>query len=299
MLRIVCLSLGTAAALTAPAKAENVARATAIYAMDADGSDLRKLASIPDYPIINSPEVSPDGRYVAVDGWRNDEDLRDARVLIVDLKNGSVINFGKGAMPSWSSDGQWFAFCKYAPERGVYIRSVDGDEERLIDADGWGIQWSPDGMKAAYTRDGRFVIYDFIADTRRTVSWGTGGRYARIYWNCKWSPDSRRICFKGRRPDGTHEIGIVNVVGADPQLRVVCDGSEFNPDIGWSPDGSRITLPKRSQPGQPGQIFVFNPNRYEAPVPLKGQPTDRANSGMCWTRDGETFIFLSRGPADE
>lgn len=32
-----------------------------IMALDADGKNLRTVASVPNYPIINSPEVSPDG----------------------------------------------------------------------------------------------------------------------------------------------------------------------------------------------------------------------------------------------
>ena len=56
-----------AAALEA---AEPSSKVTAIYAMDADGANAREVARIPDYPIINSPEVSPDGRRIAVDGWK-------------------------------------------------------------------------------------------------------------------------------------------------------------------------------------------------------------------------------------
>ena len=267
---------------------------TAIFAMDADGTHVREVASVAESPIINSPEVSPNGRYVAVDGWRADESLTDARLLIVDLHTGAVTDFGHGAMPSWSADGKWIAFCKYRPERGVYIRSLNNREERLIDDRGWGIQWAPDGLKAAYTHDGEFVIYDFIGDSKRRISFGEERRYSYIYWNSKWSPDSTQICFKARRANGDDEIGIVNVNDDNSGFRILCDGSEFNPDIAWSPDGTLITFPSRGTSGQPGQIFGINPHEYDAPIPLPGQPTDRSNSGMCWTRDGQTLYFLSR-----
>ena len=293
MLRLACMLFGIVMATGISQGADKPVKLTAIFAMDANGGNVRELVVIPTYPIIHSPEISPDGRSVAVDGWRAGENLTDAHVLIVDLQDKSITNFGKGAMPTWSPDGKWIAYCKYPPEQGVYIRSIDGEEERLLDRDGWGIQWSPDGLKAAYTKDGEFVIYDFIGDKKRTISWGAENPYSRIYWNLKWSPDSKRICFKGRHHDGTEDIGIITVTGADAQLRVRCDGSEFNPDIAWHPDGSRVTLPKRAQPGQPGQIYVLDPDKDDAPRPLKGQPTDRNNSGMCWSRDGKTLIFMS------
>ena len=294
MSRLTCMLIGMAMVTDVCRGADPPAKATAIYAMDVGGGNLRELASIPDYPIINSPEVSPDGKWVAVDGWNRDESLTDARLLLVHLEDGAVLNLGKGAMPSWSSDGKWIAFCRYGSERGVYIRSFDGATERLIDREGWGIQWSPDGLKAAYTRGGKFVIYDFIGDTRREVRPAAEWPYRTIYWNCKWSSDSREICFLGRRRDGRSEIGILDLGGDQPRLRVRADGVEFNPDIAWRPDGSQVTVPKKSQPGEPGQIYVFDPNHYETPVRLEGQPADRANSGMCWSPDGETLVFLSR-----
>lgn len=295
MLRLTCLLIGMAMVTDVGRDADPPVTATAIYAMDADGRNVRELASIYDYPIINSPEVSPDGKWVAVDGWKRDQSLTDARILLVHMEDGAVLDLGKGAMPSWSADGKWIAFCKYGPERGVYIRSVDGETERLIDREGWGIQWAPDGLKAAYTRSGKFVIYDFIGDTRREISVAEGWPYQSIYWNCKWSSDSREICFLGRRRDGRREISILDLAGHQPKLRVRADGADFNPDIAWRSDGSRVTIPKKSQPGERGQIYVFDPNRYEPPIRLEGQPADRANSGMCWSPDGETLLFLSRG----
>lgn len=293
MLRIACTLLGCAL-LAGTAQADDPpSRITAIYSLDADGN-VSELASIADFPIINSPEISPDGKWIAVDGWKAGENLRDARILIVNVENGAVLDLGKGAMPSWSPDGKWIAFCKYGAERGVYIRSVDGATERLIDRNGWGIQWAPDGLKAAYTRSGTFVIYDFIGDTQQEID-PPDWPYRMIYWNCEWSNESDEICFLGRRPNGTQEIAILDLRGEKPRLRVRAEGNAFDPDIAWHPDGACVTIPKKSAPGEPGQIYIFDPNGFEPPKRLDGQPEDRANSGMCWSPDGSILIFLSRG----
>ncbi len=295
MLRLAYVLFGIVIFAGVSPGADKPVKVTAIFAMDADGSNVRELASIPDYPIINSPEISPDGNWVAVDGWKADENLRDARVLLVNIEDRRVVNLGKGCMPTWSTDGKWIALCKYGAERGVYIRSVDGATERLIDRDGWGIQWAPNGLKAAYTRGGRIVIYDFIGDQQLEISTSEKWPYDYIYWNSKWSSDSKQICFLGRLPDGQHEIGILDLTAGEPRLRVRGESSMFNPDIAWHPDGSQILVPRKSEEGQPGQIYVFDPHRFEPPTRLEGQPADRANSGMCWSPDGKTLIFLSRG----
>ena len=265
-----------------------------IYAMNAGGTGARRVASIPGYPIINSPEISPDGKWVAVDGWKADKNLHDAHLLFVHIETGKVRDLGIGAMPTWSADGRWIAYSKYGPEGGVFIREVDGDNQRLIDPDGWGIQWSPDGYKLAYTHGGNILVYDFIADTLKEIFPPGDEPYNSIYWNCKWSPDSKRICFKGRRHDKTIDIAIVSVVGDAPKLRVCCDGTEYNEDIGWHPDGARITLPRVATSSQPSQIYEFNPDKNDPPKLLVGQPADRNNSGMCWSRDGKTLYFISQ-----
>lgn len=276
--------------------AKKSVRTIGIWTMDVETGKVRELVeSVPGFPIINSPEISPDGKWVAVDGWKADEDLHDARVLLVNLENGAVVNLGKGCMPTWSADGRWIAFCKYAPEQGVYIRSIDGDAEELIDRNGWGIRWAPNGLKAAYTRGGTFVIYDFIADTREEITTVDEWPYSYVYWNSKWSSDSNQICFLGRRNDSRIEIGILDLTASKPRLRIRGDGEMYNPDIAWHPDGSPVALTsKGGREKGPAQIYIFDPTGYKPPTPLEGQPADQNNGGMCWSRDGQTLIFLSR-----
>ena len=88
----------------------------------------------------------------------------------------------------------------------------------------------------------------------------------------------------------------MSVDGDDPQLQVVCDGSNFNPDIGWHPQTGRIAVPKRRlNSKQKGQIYVINPNDKDPYLDiLPGQPDDRNNGGLSWSRDGKLFVFVSR-----
>jgi len=263
-----------------------------VWAMNADGSNLRRVASFGDFAIVNSPEVAPDGKYVAVDGWKAHQNLRDARVLVVDVRTGEVKDLVKGCMPTWSPDGKWIALCKYGDERGVYIRSIDGKVERLIDRDGWGIQWSPDGLKAAYSRRGKLVVHNFVSDSERVVE-PADWDYTYIYWNPTWSPDSKQVCFKAKHKDGHSEFAIVNVTSNMAAVRRRINADNFNEDIAWHKDGSRIVIPRKPKDSQRAQLCEFDPDEAAEPTPIKGQPVDRHQGGMCWTRDGNTLFFIS------
>lgn len=279
--------------------AEDADFAPKIYATRADGSPAWELATVKDYPHAYSPELSPDGTRVALDGWKEGQNGSDAHILVVNLNDGAVEDLGRGAMPSWSADGTWIAYSNYAPNHGVYIRQVEGGMEELIEADGWGIQWSPDGKRLAYVRGGNLIVYDLAKKSKHAVfPEDQPLPYQQIYWNCGWSPDSKRVCFKGRRRSAVvrgrrlaahDEIAIVTVDG-DPQLKVSCDAADAAEDVAWHPGGTRIVIPKA------GQLYELNPNTDGPPRLLPGLPADRTNAGMCWSRDGEILVFMSYRP---
>ncbi len=267
-----------------------------IMAIDAEGTNLRRVASVPNFPIINSPEVSPDGQWIAVDGWKHGETLTDAHLLLVHLKTGIVSDLGFGAMPTWSADGGWIAYSRYGVRggpRGVYIGTVTQDREQLIDGDGWAITWSPDGEKLVYVKGSDLIVYDIAAKTRQAVFGDGKSPYRSIMHNPEWSPDSRRVCFIGNRNDGTTEFATVSADGFAPELEVCCSAKEFNPDIGWSKDSLRLTFPRKATDTTPGQLWVYDFEKKGEPVRLVGQPPDRHNGGNDWSPDGKTLYFVS------
>jgi len=267
-----------------------------IMALDADGMNLRNVASIPNYPIINSPEVSPDGEWIGVDGWKHGEALTDAHLLLVHLKTGIVSDLGLGAMPTWSADGRWIAYSRYGggeSPRGVFIGRVNQEQQRLIDENGWGITWSPDGQTLAYVKGGDLILYDVRSGTRQEVFGKGQSPYRRIMHNPEWSPDSRRICIIGRRANGNSEFATVSAEGDGADLQVCCDAEGFNPDIGWSKDGQRLTFPGVPTEKGPGQLWVYDFEAKGEPTLLIGQPTDRNNLGNDWSPDGRTLYFVT------
>lgn len=263
-----------------------------IFAMPADGMDVRRLATLPEHPAVCSPEVSPDGAKVAVDAWRAGESSTDAHMLIVHLADGRVEDLGRGCMPTWSSDGDQIAYCRYG--QGVFIRTLGGEKDICIDPKGWAIQWSPDGKLLAYVRDGNLVLYNPATESRREVFPEDDIPYRHILHNPTWSPDSTKICFLGQREDGGTELAYVAAKQLmTTQITILRAASDLHPDIAWRRGGIEVLVVQGSVDGRPGQMLAVPLEGDTPAAPYPGQPADRNNGGMSWSRDGKTLYFMS------
>ena len=91
----------------------------ALYTIDADGKNLRRILSLPDFTFVGSPDWSPDGRKIALDSWRPTmgEGCGDARIFVVNADGSSLKDLGLGAMPSWSPDGKQLTCSQYGKTR--------------------------------------------------------------------------------------------------------------------------------------------------------------------------------------
>jgi TolB protein len=278
------------------AESSAAGRVIEIMALDTESDNVRSVASIPEYPVIYSPEVSSDGAWVAVDGWKHGQRLTDAHLLLVHRRTGIVADLGPGAMPSWPPDGRRRAWSRYPTadnKGGVFIGRVDQSRQKHIHDGGWAITWAPVGQKVVYIKGGDLIVVDFKSKSGHTIFADGESPYRHILHNPEWSPDGSRICFIGLRSDGTREFATVAASG-DADLQVCCSATGFNPDIGWSKDGRRLTIPGGGGAhGKHGQIWVYDFETKGSPTLLPGQSTDRHNSGNDWSPDGKTLYFVS------
>ena len=160
---------------------------------------------------------------------------------------------------------------------------------------GWGAQMSPDGARVAYTEGGP-IIKTWNVETAEvaTIFDGKETGYEQIFWNMTWSPDSRRISFKGVKPDGTQEVGIVDADEDAPNLKVLYTVKQhINADFAWHPSGNRIVFATMSGETKTTQLFEVDPDKHAPPVLVKGQDPKRNNTDACWTPDGKRLIVVS------
>jgi TolB protein len=266
--------------------------------MDADGGNLRQLKVASDYTAFGSSSWLADGTKIATDAYKAHKGERwgNSHVVVIDPADGSLKDLGPGAMPSWSPEGNRIVFSQYTPERGVCVMYADGSGRQMLDPTGWGVRWSPDGTKLAWsTRSdgtGNIAIYDLIEGRLHTVLEGEQRRYSYIPQGFAWSPDSRRICFKGSGPKGP-ELAIVSVAGSSKSFKVRFEG-ETGSDIGWHPDGKHFLIHKRCEERNCLQLYSIEADSDQPPKLVQGQHESSDNSDGDWSRDGKTISFSSK-----
>ena len=262
------------------------------FVMNADGTGWKSLFKFEGHPACGSPSVSPDGKQIAFDGWQAKQQAGSV-MFVMSIDGGNPQEVGSGMMPNWSGDGTKLACSRSSPIYGVWLLDLNGEDHKHISA-GWGGQMSPDGTKMAYTQGAALKVYDIDADRTQTILEGQTNPYQQIYWNSAWSPDGKRLCFKGLNGDGTQEVATVNMIGDKPELKVHYSAKvDINADFAWHPQGHRIVFAKFCAERSHVQMYEFDPDKNDRPTLLKGQDETRNNTDMCWTPDGKRLIIVS------
>ena len=279
-----------------------------------DGTVVRKLCDVPTHPTIGSPALSPAGDLIACDGNRPGTSYQGTELLMINADGTNVECLGNGAMPSWSADGTRLAFSCFAP-RGVWVLNLATKKRELIDNEGWGIQWSPDGKYWAYSRRGALVVknvatgevHEQVADFRDDqVVWGQ---------NMAWSPDGRSLCGVVHLRNNQSAVVVemlelpraeAPLAAANPQdvdqfdgggMRLFYVGQDINRDVAWHPSGHRIVFTTFSAPTGRFQMFEFDPTKDSMPSLVAGQ-TATNNFDQCWSADGKTLLYVAEPNVD-
>jgi dipeptidyl aminopeptidase/acylaminoacyl peptidase len=223
-----------------------------------------------------SPEISPDGRWVAYTvretNW--DDNAYDTQIWLADATTGAtrqLTNAKKSSQaPAWSPDGARLAFISdRTDKRQIYVINPLGGEADALTSLEEGVSsfaWAPDGKTIAYTstepksaalkerekKFGEFQVVEqdyrmahlFVIDvaTRATRTLTSGAFNVGSF---AWSPDGKQIAFDHRlnaspASSGSADISIVSVTDASVRKLITQDGPDSHPV--WSPDGSRIAF---------------------------------------------------------
>src|ERR1700730_18509281 len=248
-----------------------------------------------------SPEISPDGRFVAYTvretNW--DDNAYETQIWLADARSGAtrqLTNAKKSSSsPAWSPDGSRLAFISdRTDKRQIYLINPQAGEAEGLTTLEDGVPrfaWSPDGKSIAYTateqklqrvkdrekKYGEFDVIDqdhrmvhlFLVDpaTKATRTLTSGGFTVGSF---DWSPDGKAIAFDHRvnsdqASRGTADISIVGVADGTIRKLVTQGGPDSRPV--WSPDGSRIAF--ESAMANPAFFYT---NSVIATVPASGGP---------------------------
>ncbi len=262
------------------------------FVMNADGTAWKSLFLFEGHPACGSPAVSPDGKQIAFDASPLKQQ-GNSSLFVMSIDGGNPRQIETGMMPTWSKNGDQLACSRGSPKYGVWLMELEGADHQFL-AQGWGAQFSPDGSQIAFAEGTALKVYDLNTRETRTVLDGEANPYQQIYWNSTWSPDGKRLCFKGIKADGTQEVATVQMTGDKPELKVHHSGKlAINGDFAWHPLEDRIifsmTCPERNKT----QLYEFNPNKADPPTLMKGQDETRNNTDISWTPDGKRLIIVS------
>ncbi|MDB5391917.1 MAG: translocation protein TolB [Planctomycetaceae bacterium] len=258
-----------------------------------DGSDPKQFTVFPEYTSQGSPEFSPDGKLVCFDVWKTGQTHTNGQIALVNADGTKPRILGDGLMPSFSPGGKRITFSR--PGKGVWIMSAEGPDVELVQLDpsGWGTSWSSDG-RIAYTastgRGDNLIIVNIVEGTRTSIFDEEKSPYSQIYWNMAWSPDSKRIVFKGTTPEGKNELAIVDARGEKHGF-VRRPFPDVHESFAWSPDGSQILVAKPCpERGNQSQLYSLNPDKDEPLQLLPKQDPQRPAVTASFSPDGKKLV---------
>lgn len=239
--------------------------------------------------ICSRSEWSPNGQSIAYESCGEHRDIWVMGADGSDKKNVTV-NTSRNEQPTWSPDGDWFAFISdRTGTKSIFLSRKDGTElnqltKQKIDA--MLPRWSPDGSQVSYTStsDGRMNICTIDIEsatvktlTNRSVDEG----------NAWWSPDGSMLAYTTVE-DGKMAAYTMNADGSEQTRRTT--NSSYNDTVyGWSPNGESLLIGSTRDENE--DLYLFNLSSGTVDRLTSGAPEGKCDAwNACWTSIGIELV---------
>ncbi len=268
---------------TAARAAQDEARS--IFVMRRDGTDVRQVASLKDFPWLGNPRWSHDGQRLAFDARQGGK----TRLFTIGADGKNLLDLGEGAMPSWSPDDKQLAFQKNEARdpriaADAWVENVDG-KGRVRLVEGLAPRWSPDGSRIALAGTSLRILD--MSDSKPSDIFPSGQKIVATD-GFDWSPDGNRLAAIIER-NGGRELVLVHADAPDKNVTTRLRGNLES--VAWSPTENVLAISIRDDGSQRQQLYLL-PVDGEKPAELiAGQEGD--NREAAWSPDGKYLAFAA------
>lgn len=268
----------------------------AVFVMNADGSELRKLIQAPDKKWHAAPTWSSDGKRVIFHAYPKDATTPDSHVFSVQDDGSNLQDLGAGAAACWTPDGKQiiFSIAEQNLEKaqvGLWVMNADGKGRQFL-FPGTAPSFAPDGSRLLYVsaHEGNqsIYVYDVLEGMSKKIL--QEPYQTRPGW-ARWSPDAKRVAFVDERK-GKFELIVIDAAGSDKGQSVKYTGLIGGP-VAWGPDGKLVTWKREKEASEPQRLYVFNADNDDSPAPLGTLDGGTLNFDPCWSPDFKRIVFVS------
>ncbi|MGA9885357.1 MAG: hypothetical protein WBQ34_16700 [Candidatus Acidiferrales bacterium] len=218
-----------------------------IWEMDYDGADKKQLTHL--HSISLTPRWSPDGSRIAFTCYVPYRGAPSAQICMYSMLTHRLVAFphfpGTNSSPAWSPNGMQLAFMSSrSGDTELYVANSDGTHMQQITYAA-GVNTSPvfnpkTGQQIVFVSDrvGDPVLYEANSDGSNVQKINLPDMGYVV--DPAWSPNGQLLAFSWRRPAGTYDIYVMDIVSHQLVELTKDEGRNERPT--WAPDGRHLAF---------------------------------------------------------